>query len=530
MRRPLVLLTLLATLLGGCQSLLPPRGDRLVLGSTGRLRTLDPADAYESLAATLFQNLGDRLYTYAPGTTRIVPQLATALPQVSADGLTYRIPLRRDVRFHDGSRFDAAAMAFSLRRFQRNGGQASVLLADRIAAIATPDPYTLEIRLTRPFAPFLSLLTFPGLCAVSPRVYRLGAGAFETERFVGTGPYRLVSRGSDRLRLEPFPDYWGGRPANGGIDLQLFTSGATLYNALGTGLVDVTLGGLDVDQVRALQQQARQGRVRVVAGQGLAVSFLSVNLTSTPLDQRPVRQALAAALDRPLLDQRVFAGQVEPLYSLVPPAFPSAVPAFERYGAAGDPALARRLLTGLGYSVRRPLRLTLWYRSNTSSGELVASTLRAAVQRRLGGLMQLEIQGVESTTAYQNLDKGAYPLFLLDWAPDFFDPDNYLQPFLACQRGNDREGCQDGASRQMGSFYWQPTVQRWLEQSGAIAAPGPRQQLLTRIQRQVAEDVPYLPLWVNREYLFTRPDVRGRGLQVTGLISFGEFSRAHVAR
>lgn len=89
--------------------------DRIVVGTAARLRTLDPADAYELLSGALLYALGDRLYTTRPDSVEIVPQLATALPEISPDGLTYRIPLRQDVRFHDGSPFNAAAMAFSLQ-------------------------------------------------------------------------------------------------------------------------------------------------------------------------------------------------------------------------------------------------------------------------------------------------------------------------------------------------------------------------------------------------------------------------------
>ena len=85
---------------------------RISLGTTLTARTLDPADAYETFPGILLQNLGDRLYTYTPGTTDLVPQLATEMPTVSDDGLTYTIPLRQDVTLHDGTPFTAEVMAF----------------------------------------------------------------------------------------------------------------------------------------------------------------------------------------------------------------------------------------------------------------------------------------------------------------------------------------------------------------------------------------------------------------------------------
>jgi peptide/nickel transport system substrate-binding protein len=111
----------------GCGRSTPPGGgtgsDRVVIGTTAKIRTLDPADAYEIFSGNLLYNLGDRLYTYEQGTSNLKPQLATALPTISADGLTYTIPLRKGVKFHDGTLFNAKAMAFSLQRFIENSGQ-----------------------------------------------------------------------------------------------------------------------------------------------------------------------------------------------------------------------------------------------------------------------------------------------------------------------------------------------------------------------------------------------------------------------
>ena len=124
-------------------------GDRIVLGTTAKVRTLDPADAYDIWAGNLLYNLGDRLYTYEPGTTNLKPQLATALPEVSADGLTYKIPLRQGVVFHDGTPFNAEAMAFSLRRFIENGGQPSFLLSDTVESVEATGANELTIQLKK---------------------------------------------------------------------------------------------------------------------------------------------------------------------------------------------------------------------------------------------------------------------------------------------------------------------------------------------------------------------------------------------
>ncbi|HEY9824838.1 MAG TPA: ABC transporter substrate-binding protein, partial [Stenomitos sp.] len=172
----------------------PPGGgtgsDRVVIGTTSKYRTLDPADAYEVFSGNLLYNLGDRLYDYETGTGKLKPKLATALPKVSGDGLTYTIELRKGVKFHDGTAFDAKAMAFSLQRFIENGGNPSGLLADPVKKIEATAPYELTITLKKPFVGFPNLLAFSGLVAVSPKAYKKGPGQFLPNEFVGTGPYK----------------------------------------------------------------------------------------------------------------------------------------------------------------------------------------------------------------------------------------------------------------------------------------------------------------------------------------------------
>ena len=208
----------------------------MAIGTTGKARTLDPADSLELFSGNLLYNMGDRLYSYKSGTADLVPQLATELPKVSDNGLIYTIPVREGVTFHDGKAFDAEAMAFSLNRFVKNGGQPAFLLTDSLESVEATSATELVIKLKKPFAAFTDLLAFSGLVALSPQAYEIGPGKFEPSKFVGTGPYKLANVGSDSIRLERFDQYWGEKPANPGVDIQTFTSSANLYNAFRTGI------------------------------------------------------------------------------------------------------------------------------------------------------------------------------------------------------------------------------------------------------------------------------------------------------
>lgn len=499
--------------------------ERITLGTTGRIRTLDPADAYEILSGNLLYNLGDRLYTNKPGTTELEPQLAIAMPTISEDGLVYRIPLREGVLFQDGTAFDAQAMVFSLQRFLESGGRPSFLLTNIVQSIEAIGDYELQITLNSPFAAFPSLLAFTGLCAISPTAYGTDMQGFQPDRFVGTGPYQLVELGTDFVRLDRFDGYWGEVPVNEGVDIQIFSSSANLFNAVRTGAVDVAYQNLDPDQVRQLRQEGEQGTLQVLVGEGNGIHFLSVNVLSAPLDQVEVRQALAAAIDRQLLSERVFQNQTQPLYSLIAPTLKSYQPVFEQAYGDGNAQKALDLLQTAGFSQDNPVELDFWYRSNINSNVLAANTIKATIDQRLQGVLKLNLQGVESTTAYENLDKGAYPIFMLDWAPDFLDPDNYIEPFMSCTTGSVTAGCVEGASQYQGSFFYSDRANALILQQRQEQDLEVRQQLLLDLQTILAEEVPFIPLWSNNEFLFAQNDVTGVAIQPTQHVAFWTLAR-----
>lgn len=497
---------------------------RITLGTTAVIRTIDPADAYEIFSGNLLYNLGDRLYTYEAGGTDLKPQLATAMPVVSADGLTYTIPLRQGVVFHDGTPFNAKAMEFSLQRFIQNGGTPSFLLTD-VAKVEATGEYELTLTLKQPFAALPELLAFSGLCAVSPKAYEIKEGSFKPQTFVGTGPYRLVRYGTDQIRLDAFDRYWGETPGNQGVDIQFFTSSANLFNAFRTGEVDVAYQSLAIDQIRNLQQGAADRGWQIIEQAGSGIDYLSLNLQSPPLDRLEVRQAIAAIVDRSVLQQRVFQGQIEPLYSLIPANLAAHKPVFEQEFGDRNAERAKALLTQAGYSAQNPLKLEFWYRSNLVNDQLAAITLKAIAQKRLGGLLQFQLNGIESSTAYRNLDKGAYPIFLLDWAPDFLDPDNYIQPFVECSEGNAQAGCKSGSSFLQGSFYYSDRANQLIAQSRKETNPTQRNQLFAELQSLVAQDVPFIPLWQNKDFLFAQRGIRGASLQVTSKVPLWSLKR-----
>jgi peptide/nickel transport system substrate-binding protein len=526
------------------------RAGWITVGTKEKPRTLDPADAYELSSLGIITNMGERLYTYDPGSTDLKPQLATALPKISADGLTYTIPIRQGVVFHDGAPFDAEAMAHSLKRFITLGGGPAFLLADRIDYLRA-DPkdkekpptfnkdglkatgkYELTIKLKQPFAAFPSLLAFPGACAVSPSAYpikdakaedkfKTDAEAFKTDQekeflgFVGTGPYKMLKKTSEgRLELVAFDKYWGPQPANKGITVQIYLgSSSNLYNSFKTGAVDVAYLSLEPDQIRSLQEDQQAKGWKVVEVDGNGTVYMMLNVAQKPLDNPVVRQAVAAMIDRPLMNDRVLYGQGKPLYSIIPASFKESQDGFKaaysNSEGGSDLEKSKALLRQAGFSRQNPARIPVWYRSSSSSHKMIANFLRAYAKKKMDGLLVFETNAAEKVSFTKMLKTGAYPVAFQDWYPDFIDVDTYIQPFLECSKG-DEKGCKSGGSSEQGSFYNDPQMNKLIAAQGQ-AKPAERLKLITQIQNQVVRDVPQIPLWQSKDFIFARSGITGVG-------------------
>jgi peptide/nickel transport system substrate-binding protein len=497
---------------------------RVSIGTTLDARTLDPADAYEIFPGILLSNLGDRLYTYKPGTTELVPQLATDMPSVSSDGLTYKIKLRDGVKFHDGEPLTAEAMAFSIKRFMGNGGRPAFLLSDRIESVSAAGN-ELTIKLKQPFAAFPALLAFSGVTPVSPKAYEAGAGKFKPDKFVGTGPYKLAQFSSDTIRLDPNPDYWGEKPANQGVDIQIIASAANLYNTFKTGGLDVAYQTLDPDQIRDLVKNSASGGWKVIEAGSNVTNYLVLNQKSKPLNDVKVRQALAALMNRDLLNQRVFQGQAEPLYSLLSSNAPEYKPVFKDKYGDGNVDKAKALLGEAGITEANPLTLEVWYSSTSTVRNLVATTMKAAIEKELGGLVKIEPKTVEAATLFDNLAKGTYPSVLLDWYPDYFDSDTFIEPFMSCEKGTPTGGCEKGQSEAGGSFYYSDKANQLIKKQRAEQNLATRKQDFEALQDLLADDVPYIPLWQNKDYVFAQGKVDGVAIQPSQQFLFWQIKK-----
>ena len=507
--------------------------ERIVLGTTSKIRTLDPADANEFFISNVFYNTLERLYTYKEGSSEIVPQLATEMPKISEDGLTYTVPVRTGIKFHDRTNFNAYTMKFALDRFIESKGAPASILSDVIESISVPSETELIFKLKQPLQFFPKFLAFTGAAAISPQVYKhikdekSGKLLFLPDKLIGTGPYQVTQfvEGS-YLRLDAFPDYSGrNKPKNRGVDIQFFSSNANLLNAFKTGAVDVAFQTLTPTQVKNVEANAKPNGWTIASGQGATILYMVLNSQQAPLNDVRVRQALAAAIDRPLLESRIFFNQRTPLYTLIPSAFSDSKPVFQQKYGDGNGKLARQLLESAGYSDDKPAQISIWYSPKYGgNGDVIASTLRASIQKNVGKILQIKTERVENTVGYAFIDKGVYPAYLLDWVPDILDPDNYIKPFLECEEA-EGDRCTKGGTQFQGSFYNNKLMNELIASQRKEQDVTKRSQILQQIQEILAQDVPFIPLWQNKEYAFAQRGVNGVKIEPNQQLPYWNISK-----
>jgi len=314
--------------------------------------SLDPAVVF-NLTMRITYLLYEGLVTLKPGTTEIVPGLATSW-DISADGMTYTFHLREGVKFHDGTPLTAQAVKKSFDRFIEIGQTVAWLFKDSLAATNVIDDLTIEFKLSRPYAPFLALLTsVAGCLIISPTALDAHWGddmakgwLFDHE--AGTGPYKLESwdPGQQTITLVKFDDYWKGWEGKHieKIVGRYVVETSTRKLMLEKGEVDMAYD-LNPDETKSLE--GVEG-VTVVEEPTQRIFVVFLNNQKGPLKDVKVRQAMAYALDYDGIRDHVYNGKLAPLCGPLPPSDPNSLPC-DRVPYKLDVEKAKQLLAEAGY-------------------------------------------------------------------------------------------------------------------------------------------------------------------------------------
>lgn len=324
----------------------PHRGGTLHLTADGPGGTLDPQINYGTQYIQVFVNVYDPLLTFreARGAAglEIVPDLAQAMPQVSADGLTWRLKLRSGLRFSDGAPVRVEDVVASFRRIYRAGSPTAASFYGGIVGAAeclrTPercvlpgvqgDPATGEIvfHLTRPDGEFLYKLAFPHaaiLPAATPP-HDLGGNTAP-----GTGPYRITAYDPEHgmvLERNPYFHVWNPQAQTDGfvdrIEYDFGLSDEAQVTAVEQGRYDWMLDAKPADRLGEMGgKYTEQVHIEPLLG----LYYLAMNVHERPFTDVRVRRAVNRAVSRHAMTILFGGGAIaEPLCQLVPHGIPGA--------------------------------------------------------------------------------------------------------------------------------------------------------------------------------------------------------------
>jgi peptide/nickel transport system substrate-binding protein len=452
---------------------------------------MDPHRSNAAVDRQVFQSLYDKLVDTDENLT-LVPMLAMSWT-ISPDGKTVTLKLRQGVKFHDGTPFDANAVKFNFDRMQDSKfPSARRSEIGPIQKVAVVDPYTIQISLEKPYSPLLYVLTDRAGMMVSP-----AAAVKEGVNFalhpVGTGPFRFVEKiPQDHVTLDRNPDYWmKGRPALDRVIYRPIVDDNARVANLKSGDVDI-INIVPLPQIKQLTQEASKPGARFHLLERGAFQWYGVwlNVTKPPFDNKLLRQALNATIDRYVIANVVLQASAYPAYSF----FPNGTPAYEPTWKipSRNIALAKEKLqaggrpNGFAFTI-----LTL----PGQQDQALAQAIQAMVAE--AGI-QMKIETIEFGAMLDTMAQLRHEAGQSGWSgrPD---PDFDVYPFVT----------QSGIGAFNFAGYTNPKVQQLLDAARLLNDMGQRRRAYREVKQNLADDVPYVWTHFHKEYKLVSTRVHG---------------------
>lgn len=418
--------------------------------SQGDVQTMDPHSQNESLTNAINGQVYESLVNRGKQ-LEIVPVLATSWQQTAPT--RWRLALRPNVRFHDGSAFSADDVVFSVLR-ARAGSSDIRVYALALGEPVALDALTVEFTLARVNPVFLQHLT---TLQIMSRAWAEKHGATQPLDFKnqqeghaalhanGTGPFMLVSRQPDVKTVYKRNPAWWGR-FEGNLQQVVFTpikSDATRSAALISGEIDMVLDPAPQDIARL----RRTAGVKVIDGPENRVLFIGMDQgrdtllhgrvpgERNPFKDRRVRQALYQAIDIETLRSKLMRGQSLPTGGITPSPLGAYNDAALERRLPHDPAAAKALMVEAGYP--QGFEVTLDCPNNRYINDEEICLALAAMWAQLG--VKVKVNAMPRSTYFPKLQKQDTSMYLLGWGGSITDAETTLTPVLR-SRGADGIG------------------------------------------------------------------------------------------
>jgi ABC-type transport system substrate-binding protein len=315
---------------------------------------------------------------------------------------------------------------------------------------------------------------------------------------IGTGPYRLTSFRSDGdAQLQAFPQYFESPPKIRNLKIRIIPDATTRALELRKGSIDLILGpsAVPADYFRVLRNDRE---LKTLTRTGNNYAYIGFNLTDPLLKNRDVRQAISYAIQREQMMQSLFYGTATLATGLLPP---------HNWAYEGNVLTmhfnhqkAMQLLDHAGFKdpdgEGPQMRFSLTLKTSTSEFRRIVATV---VQRNLSAVgIDLKIRSYEFGTYFSDINRGNFQMCMLMWVGES-DPDIFNTAFST------------SGARNRGK-YSNPDVDQWIESARIADSEQEQIRFYSLIQKQIAEDAPYVSLWYEPNICVMRRELHGMRL------------------
>jgi peptide/nickel transport system substrate-binding protein len=442
---------------------------------------------------------------------QIQPELAKSW-EVSDDGLTWTLHLRDDVKFHDGTPFNAEAVKFHVERLQDpDWASPNASLWDHIVSVEVADDYTVKLSTAEPFGPMLFYMAHGSGGIASPAAVDEWGKDF-VEHPVGSGPYELESfTPGVEVVLIRNEDHWGDRPPLDKITVKQVPEAGARVAMLETGEAHI-IAEVPPEDVERLNADPN---IDVVQQTGLRAFFIAFNFDIPALQDVKVRQALNYAVDTDTIVDAIFLGLADPLDSPAPSAMPGHVSAGQyEY----DPDKASALLADAGWTDTdgdgivdkdgEPLKLTILF-SNAYPKEQEVIEAVQQYMKDVGVDLELWQTDSASVRSYQKVAQDEAQYDLVNWAFNASNGD--ITYHLESMWVSNPDVAAPPYRWNLG-WYSNPELDELLASTKlgeAAVDPEQRAQLLTQAQETVWNEATHLWLYTPHLLAGRRTDIKG---------------------
>ncbi len=486
-------------------------GQTLIVGRGGDSVGLDPAVVTDGESARVCTAVYDTLTIIEGNSTKVVPWLAESWDTKDSKEWTFK--LRPDVKFHDGTDCDAAAVKFNFDRWMdpknayRYADQKyeywDTEMSGLVDKVEVPDKGSIKITLKEASSLLLVKLTLFNFAIASPTAIKEQKEKYATQtgKPVGTGRFKFDSWvPNDKITVVRNDAWWGATanlpytqaPKLEKIIWRSIPDNSTRFAEYQAGTLDVA----DLAQTDAVTLEGNADYVKTVAP-SLSLGYISFNQAVKPFDKVEVRQAVAMAVNWDAIIKTFYGEYAKRATCFQPPAILGHNPEIKAYEY--NPDKAKELLKTAG--LPDGFETDFWYIPVVRGYFPDSKALSEAMSADLAKIgIKLNLKTEDWGAYLKDRKDGKFPIWALGWGSDNGDPDNFIGYHFIWS---------DPSKPNIEDSYNSPKLQALLQKGRTEADPAKREKIYQDAEQIVHDEVPRIPVAWPASVTFLKNYIKG---------------------